>query len=92
MSLERLSDEWITRMYEGIRKEVAADIGSDRHPLMGEAMKQRAEMLADELTRRAIRFAPIEWPADAHASPSRRRAHRHASLWRRIVRGEWPLI
>lgn len=77
MSFDRLSDEWITRMFEGIRKEVAADISSAvRHPLLGEATKQRAEHLADELTRRGIQFAPIEWPADAKISPPGRRTVR----------------
>jgi hypothetical protein len=71
---------------------VAADISSNaRHPLMGEATKQRAETLADELTRRGIQFAPIEWPADAQASASGRKTHWHATLWRRIVSGEWRL-
>jgi hypothetical protein len=82
MSLERLSDEWVTRMYEGIRKEVAADISrGDRHPLMGEATKQRAEQLADELTRRGVQFVPIEWPADAQlSSPVMRTVRWKASL------------
>ena len=72
MSLDRLSDEWISRMYEGIRKEVAADIRSSVH-LVGEATKQRAGHLADELARRGIQFAPIEWPAEAQASPPGRK-------------------
>jgi hypothetical protein len=77
MSLERLSDEWITRMFEGIRKEVAADISSTvGHPLLGEATKQRAGHLANELTRRGIQFAPIEWPSDARVSPTGRRTVR----------------
>jgi hypothetical protein len=75
MSLERLSDEWITRMYEGIRKEVAADMRSSVH-LIGEATKQRAGHLADELARRGIQFAPIEWPTEAQVSPPRRRTVR----------------
>lgn len=92
MSLERLSDEWITRMFEGIRKEVAADIGSDRHPMMGDATKQRAEQLAAELTRRGIQFVSIDWPADAQALLPGRKTRQHSTLWRRIVSGEWPLI
>jgi hypothetical protein len=77
MSLERLSDEWITRMFEGIRKEVAADISSTvGHPLLGEATKQRVKQLADELTRRGIQFTPIQWTADAQASPPGRRTVR----------------
>jgi hypothetical protein len=75
MSLERLSDEWIIRMYEGIRKEVVADARSSVH-LLGEATKQRAGHLADELTRRGIQLAPIEWPTDARVSPTGRRTVR----------------
>jgi len=84
MSLYRLSDQWVTRMYEGIRKEVAADAGSNFH-LIGEATKQRAGYLAEELRRRGIQFVPIEWPADAHASPSERKTRSHSTLWRRIL-------
>lgn len=79
MSLERLSDEWVTRMFEGIRKEVAADIGSNFR-LIGEATKQRAGYLANELKRRGIQFAPIEWPADAQSSSPRRMVKLKASL------------
>jgi hypothetical protein len=73
MSLERLSDEWIIRMYEGIRKEVVADTRSSVH-LLGEATKQRAGHLADELARRGIQFVAIEWPTDV--SPTGRRTVR----------------
>ena len=81
-SLERLSDEWITRMFEGIRKEVAVDISSGvQYPLMGEATKERAKQLADELTRRGIQFVPIEWPTDARdAPPGKRTVRWKASL------------
>jgi hypothetical protein len=75
MSLKRLSDAWIIRMYEGIRKEVAADMRGNVH-LIGEATKQRAGHLADELIRRDIRFAPIEWPAEVQVSPPRTRTVR----------------
>jgi hypothetical protein len=93
MSLERLSDEWITRMFEGIRKEVAVDISSGvQYPLMGNATKQRAEQLAKELTRRGIQFSPIDWPGDAQASQSGKKTRPHSTLWRRIVSGKWPLI
>ena len=89
MSLDRLSDEWVTRMYEGIRKEVAADTGSNFH-LIGEATKQRAGHLAEELRRRGIRFAPIEWAADVQASPPGRMVKLKASpeaLAARAIRG-----
>ena len=64
MSLERLSDESIVRMYDNIRNEVAADIRT-RVPqkLMGAAAKHRAEQLADEMKRRRIQFTLIDWPA-----------------------------
>jgi hypothetical protein len=94
MSLERLSDEWVTRMYEGIRKEVAADISrGDRPPLMGEATKQRAEQLADELTRRGVQFVPIEWAADAQlSSPVMRTVRWKASLeaFAALASRGWP--
>ncbi len=62
MSLERLSDESIMRMYECIRDQLAADTRTPR-PLMGESAKRRAEELAAEMHRRRMRFALIEWPS-----------------------------
>jgi len=62
MSLERLSDESIMRMYECIRDQLAADTRTPR-PLMGQSAKRRAEQLAAEMHRRRMRFAMIEWPS-----------------------------
>jgi hypothetical protein len=61
--LSKLSDESVVRLYESIREQVAADarMGS-RHKFVGESAKQRAEKLREEMDRRRLRFAPIDWP------------------------------
>jgi hypothetical protein len=62
MSLERLSDESIMRMYDCIRNELAADTRVP-FPFMGESAKQRADELAAEMNRRRMRFTVIDWPS-----------------------------
>jgi hypothetical protein len=61
MGLLRLSDDSIIASYNSIRDEVEADKRVP-FPVLGEAAKQRASQLAEELTRRKIRFDPIRWP------------------------------
>ena len=61
MSLERLSDESVKRMYESIRSELAADTRVPQ-PLMGETAKRRAEELEAKMKRRRMNFALIDWP------------------------------
>jgi hypothetical protein len=58
-----LSDESVLRFYENIRQQVAADMRLEsRYRLMGVSAKQQAERLREEMTRRRMRFTPIEWP------------------------------
>jgi hypothetical protein len=62
MGIESLSDESVLRFYEGIRQQVAADLGAgNRYRFMGEAAKQQAERLRIELARRRLRCNPIEF-------------------------------
>jgi hypothetical protein len=61
--VQLLSDESVLRFYESIRQQVAADLSADsRYRLMGMSARQQAERLREELTRRRMRFTPIEWP------------------------------
>jgi hypothetical protein len=62
MSLDKLSDDYVLRLYDSIRSEVARD---DRvpQPLMGTMARQRAEQLREELERRRLRFTAINWPS-----------------------------
>jgi hypothetical protein len=58
-----LSDESVLRFYESIREQVSADLRLDsRYRLMGASARQQADRLQQEMTRRHMRFTPIEWP------------------------------
>lgn len=60
--IHNLADENVFRLYENIREQVSADIRlGGRHRLLGETARQRAARLREELDRRRLRFAPIEW-------------------------------
>ena len=62
MGIEFLSDESILRFYEEIRQHVSADLATgNRSRFMGEAAKQRAERLREEIDRRRLRCNPIKW-------------------------------
>ncbi len=62
MDIEILSDESLLTLYENIRQQVSADIRlGSRHRLVGEAAKQRAEQLRQEIDRRGLQIAPIIW-------------------------------
>jgi hypothetical protein len=64
MGIANLNDESILRFYDNIRSQVEAD-GGLRHKLMtGDAVKQRASALREEITKRRLQHAPIEWPRD----------------------------
>ena len=64
MSLLYLSDETILRYYEDIRKEVEADKGGKLRFLAGPAMRAYADTLREEILRRVLYCAPIDWPVD----------------------------
>jgi len=64
MGIADLNDQSILRFYDNIRSQVEAERGL-RHKLMtGDAVKQRASALRDEITRRRLQYAPIEWPRE----------------------------
>jgi hypothetical protein len=54
MDLSPLSDESVMRYYEAIRNQVRADLGSEGHRFVGQAVKDRAEALLIELRRRRL--------------------------------------
>ena len=61
MGIDFLSDESILRFYEDIRQQVAADLATEnRYRFMGEAAKQRAERLREEIDRRRLRYNPLK--------------------------------
>ena len=61
MDLSALTDESLLRYYEHIRAQVSADIRSGFR-LMGQAAKERANVLLTEINRRQLDATPIFWP------------------------------
>lgn len=62
-NFKSLSDESILKLHVSIRREVEADNAlGGRYRLVGEAAKERAWQLQDELCRRGMSFTPIKWP------------------------------
>jgi hypothetical protein len=63
MKLGNMTDESLLAYYESVRRQVAADrqLG-DRYRLVGGTVKDYAERLKNEMRRRQLSFAPIEWP------------------------------
>lgn len=62
MSLEKLADENVLRFYENVREQVAADRRSGgHHRFIGDAVKQYAQRLRDEIDRRKLDCRPIDW-------------------------------
>jgi hypothetical protein len=63
MRLFDLTDEILLAFYESVRRQVLADmkLGS-RHRLTGPSVRQYAQRLSRELSRRRVPFKPIEWP------------------------------
>jgi hypothetical protein len=62
MTIQDLTDESVLKLYESIRQQVSADIrlGSN-HRLLGEAAKQQAQRLREEIDRRRLQVTPISW-------------------------------
>jgi hypothetical protein len=62
MDIEILNDGSLLTLYENIREQVCADIRlGDRHRLVGDAARQRAEQLRKEIDRRGLQIEPIIW-------------------------------
>jgi hypothetical protein len=59
--LTSLTDESLLRYYEGIRLQVSADLRSGFR-LMGQAARERANVLLNEIQRRQLSVTPISWP------------------------------
>jgi len=60
-SFEHLSDQSVLRLYESIRHQVEADRAmGGRYRLVGEAARQRAQLLRAELLQRGLQFTVIQ--------------------------------
>jgi hypothetical protein len=64
MGIERLRDESILRLHDGIHREVEAARSCKRKFMIGTSVRQYAEALRIEMTRRGLQHTPIEWDRD----------------------------
>ena len=64
MAIENLKDENLLRFYDGIREQVEADRRSKHKFAAGRSVKEYAEALRDEMTKRRLQYTSIEWPRD----------------------------
>ena len=62
MAIENMPDERLIRFYENIRQQVEADRPYKHKVTSGPTVRQYAEQLRGELTRRRLSHAPIYWP------------------------------
>jgi hypothetical protein len=64
MGIVDLDDQSILHFYNHIRGQVEAERSLPHKLMTSEAVKQRASALREEITRRRLECAPIEWPQD----------------------------
>jgi hypothetical protein len=62
MNFSQSKDERLLAFYENVRRQVELDSrAGGRYRLVGEAVKQYAERLREEMDRRRLRYNRIEW-------------------------------
>ncbi|MGE5157406.1 MAG: hypothetical protein ACM3OF_04580 [Gemmatimonas sp.] len=65
------TDESLLAYYESVRRQVVADnrLGG-RYRLIGASVREYADQLQHEMSRRQLPFKPIDWPGAATAASS----------------------
>jgi hypothetical protein len=62
MTFANLKDESLLAYYENIRQQVQLDMNfGGRYRFAGNSVKQHADNLREEMSRRRLRFSPIDW-------------------------------
>jgi hypothetical protein len=61
MAIENLRDENLLRFYDSIREQVEADKRSKYKFAAARSVKEYAEALRDEMTKRRLQHTPIDW-------------------------------
>ena len=56
------TDESLLAYYESVRRQVAADNRLGGYRLIGASVREYADQLQREMSRRQLPFKPIEWP------------------------------
>ena len=63
MNFSNAKDETLITFYESVRRQVQADMQTDRrHRFLGATARQYADRLREEMDRRRLLFKPIDWP------------------------------
>jgi len=62
MGMADLDDESLLHFYNHIRSQVELDRDVPYKLMTNDAVKQRASALREEIIRRRLQCAPIEWP------------------------------
>ena len=63
MSVEKMPDQRLVRYYENIRQQVDADRGHKHQFATGPTVREYADRLRNEMIRRRLQHAPIDWPS-----------------------------
>ena len=61
MALVNLKDENLLRLYDNIRDQVDRDRMYKHKFTSGDAVRQHADELRDEITKRRLQHTPINW-------------------------------
>jgi hypothetical protein len=64
MAIVDLDDESLLHFYNHIRSQVELDRDQPYKLMTNDAVKQRASALHEEITRRHLQCAPIDWPEE----------------------------
>jgi hypothetical protein len=64
MAIENLRDENLLRFYDNIREQVEADKRHKHRFAAGHTVKEYAEAIRGEMTKRRLQHTPIEWDRD----------------------------
>jgi hypothetical protein len=63
MNFSQMKTDRLLAFYDGVRRQVELDKqAGGRYRLAGDAVKQYAEKLREEMVRRRLQFEPIDWP------------------------------
>ena len=63
MNYSQTKDETLLRYYDDVRQQVILD-GNSPYRLAGDGVRAYAEKLREEMDKRRLKYAPINWPVD----------------------------
>lgn len=63
MNYSQTKDETLLRFYDDVRQQVILD-GNSPYRLAGDGVRAYAEKLREEMDKRRLKYAPINWPVD----------------------------